>query len=832
MSLDTCVKSIRHILRKDGITGMDSICHCISFIILRSLTVTKCNRLEIPIKYAFENIDKDDDNNLLDQDLLFDKVFSNKKGVNSFIRQLRMNIKYTTFKWKLRSPDKLNDIINLLKDLDYENISIKKDIIGTIYELHLKTGSSGSGMRDLGQYFTHRLVIKYMVELCNPKMIGTHTEKIVDPSMGTGGFLTMAAKYYNEKYPSIDWTLNKKRISGFDIDESVMEMAKLNLFLETDEHFNTLVQRDTLYKDMVLSNNSEPLTADIILANEPMGLTNLVHANCCDRIKDLKIRGTSAEPLFLQLFMEALNKNGRCAVVIPDGVLFNESNLHQGTRKKLIEDFNLEKVITLNDKKFFTNTGVKTSILYFVNNGKTTKTTFSSISLENDEIKEDVIMDVEYDTLVQKKYSLFINKYKVSLENRIDGIEYKKLGDICEFLPKSKRPASFGKNEGEFEFFTSSMKIKRCDIADYNQKSLIIGDGGVANINYSSNFNCSDHNYVLTCNDKNINIKYLYFYLRFNINIIELGFKGSTLKNLSKNFVKDLEIPIPSLEVQNAIVERLDIINENNATCQKQIDEFKKIMKFYIETNTLFGEEKRLGDICEIKSGNHSTAKKDFKKSGYPIIGGGKKSIGFFDKYNCEENTILCASHGSAGYISMYNEKTFLTVCFAFNIMSDSINKYYLYRYLKLNESKISDLSNKTAQPCISMKNLKEFKIKVVSLEEQQKIIDYCDNLQNIIKKLEGNIANNNTLMKTILKNKLKQQSIDTPVETPIVTHETVESVTSEQSLEEFTVKLNKLSNTQLNEVLKNNNLRGKTKNKPIKKQMIIDTRSSKHIVL
>ena len=145
--------------------------------------------------------------------------------------------------------------------------------------------------------------------------------------------------------------------------------------------------------------------------------------------KDLKIRGTAAEPLFLQLFMEALNENGRCAVVVPDGVLFNESNLHQGTRKKLIEEFNLVKVITLNDKEFFLNTGVKTSILYFENNGKTEKTTFSSISLNDDKLVEETIMEIDYEKLIENKYSLFINKYKISVENRIDGIEYKKLGE-------------------------------------------------------------------------------------------------------------------------------------------------------------------------------------------------------------------------------------------------------------------------------------------------------------------------------------------------------------------------------------------------------------------
>jgi type I restriction enzyme, S subunit len=814
------ITQIRNILRSVGITGMESINHCITFIIMKYMTKTTCENLHIPEKYSYNNLIDMVNSDSVNNDDIYKLVYDKKNPcILRFIHQV---FGFTNIKFKLESIDNLIKIIKLIDTLDLQKLEIDKDIIGTIYELHLKTGSTGGGMRDLGQYFTHRSVIEYMIKLCNPKKIGDKIEKIIDPTCGTGGFLTMTVKYINEKYPDIDWEKNKDRLIGFDLDENVVNITKINLLIEAKTFMDKVICRDTLYKDMKITEEQGNLMADILLCNEPMGITNLQHANCCDRIKDLKIRGTKAEPLFLQLFMEALNKNGRCAVVVPDGVLFNESNLHQGTRKKLIEEFNLAKVITLNDKEFFINTGVQTSILYFENNGKTEKTRFSSISLNGDELVEDIIMDVDYDTLVKNNYSLFINKYKVTLENRIDGIEYKKLGDICEFLPKSKRPASFGKDTGKFEFFTSSMKIKRCDIADYNQKSLIIGDGGVANINYSSNFSCSDHNYVLICNDKNINIKYIYFYLRFNISIIELGFKGSTLKNLSKNFVKDLEIPIPSLEVQNAIVKQLDIINENNATCQKQIDEFKKIMKYYVETNTLFGEEKRLEDICKFQNGKTIT-KKDLIDGEYPVVGGGQTPMGKHNKYNTEENTILCSSSGAySGFISMYNTKVWKSDCFS--IIGNNINNMYLYNILKYYQEKIYLLQVGSGQPHVYSRNLKELKIKVVSPDEQQKIVDYCDNQQMMVDKLEENIENNNILMKTILENKLKQQSGTS--EKPVISSEeslvSDEELTSQHAIAESTipVDLSKLNKKELMKMCKDKKLNKYSK---LKKSELID---------
>ena len=826
VNFEQTITQIRNILRSAGITGMESINHCITFIIIKYMTTPICEILDIPIEYSYQNLKLMIESDNISNDDVYKHIYS--KNTTCIMHFIHGTFKFTNIKFKLESIDNLIKIIKLVDTLDLEKLEIDKDIIGTIYELHLKTGSAGGGMRDLGQYFTHRAVIKYMIDLCNPKMIGDKIEKIIDPTCGTGGFLTMTIKYLNEKYPNIDWQKNRDKIIGFDLDVNVVNITKINLLIESKTFMDNIICRDTLYKDMKISDEQCELMADILLCNEPMGITNLQHANCCDRIKDLKIRGTKAEPLFLQLFMEALNDNGRCAVVVPDGVLSNESNLHQGTRKKLIEEFNLVKVITLNDKEFFLNTGVQTSILYFENNGKTDKTIFSSISLDNDKLVEEIIMEVDSDTLIKNNYSLFINKYKVSLENRIDGIEYKKLGDICEFLPKSKRPASFGKDIGDSDFFTSSMKIKRCDIADYNQKSLIIGTGGNANIKIGKNFSCSSDNFILTI-DNEITIKYIYYYLGCNIHLLQNGFSGSTIKHLSKDFVKELEIPIPSLEVQNDIVEQLDIINENNTTCQKQIDEFKKIMKCYVKTHTLFGEEKQLGDICEIKGGKRLPKDEDFvKESNYnylsikhfrkcKIIGNefiSKKCFEKLSNYKINTNDVYLSIVGTIGLSGIINEKynnSILTENAVKLTNFDNIISKYIMYYLSMNKDKITSLSIGSIQKKLPLYIVKKIIIKVVSPDEQQTIIDYCDNLQMMIDKLEENIENNNILMKTILENKLKQQTNTTDIVENIVsdnetTTQDTKQDTNDASLEEE--KLTKLSVPDLKKICKNKGLK------------------------
>jgi restriction endonuclease S subunit len=240
---------------------------------------------------------------------------------------------------------------------------------------------------------------------------------------------------------------------------------------------------------------------------------------------------------------------------------------------------------------------------------------------------------------------------------------------------------------------------------------------------------------------------------------MKLLYTGVAIKNISKSNIAGIKIPIPCLEKQKEIVAYLDFIYEKaNKTSFTKIEELKQLNEFCLNNQKLFGENivKELGEVCQIKSGNHSTKKCNFIEGEYLIIGGGKQPIGKHNEYNCDENTILCASHGTAGYISMYPIKTFLTMAFAFIENKQLINKMYLYHYLKLLEEHLISLGKGTAQPCISMEKLKSIKIPVPSLEKQQEIVAYCDANNNLIKQLENEIEHNKNLAQQFIKGIVK----------------------------------------------------------------------------
>jgi type I restriction enzyme M protein len=769
-SLESVVNYIRNVLRKEGITGMDSINHCIAFIVCRTLNDETCEQLDIDKKYSYENMMKNKDGKEIGDQDLFDKFYSG--NANSFIGQLATKLGFKNMKFKLQGIQNLKDIMKKLKDIDPKHIDSKYDIIGTIYEIHLKSGTSNA-MRDLGQYYTHRLVIDYMIKLCEPKMEKGQIEKIVDPTMGTGGFLTMAIKHLNEKYKNkIDWAKNKNNIIGFDIDDNVRNMALLNIFLESGELCDdTICKQDTLYNDMLFEDGTIMKKAKIILANEPMGLKNIVLASCCERIKKGLKAGTKAEPLFLKLFMEALDDGGRCAVIVPDGTLFGDSTLHNFVRKMLIEEFNLKKIISLNDD-FFLNTGVKTSILYFVKDGtKTKEIEFGELKLKDDKIEENSIIKVKYDDLKKSNYSLFVNKYNIKTYEKVIGIEYEKLEKICIFKNGTQLDT---KNiiDGNFPVYGGG-KSQVGYHNSYNREgceTIVCGTGSCGFVNrcLSGKFWASQCFTIETKDEKILLNSYLYYYTKlFLENIFMENKKGSTQPYIRATQFYETEIPIPDIQIQKQIVEILDKLNNNNETCKNQIEESNYILKKYIEFNSK-GNQKKIGDICETKSGKFNS--KDKKETGkYPFYTSEVNSpVGFSDEFCFDfKEYLILIKDGGAGQ-GKYGDQIGLGKVFkvkgkscatshqyAIIIKDDvkddvkEITNDYLYLYLSTKKNQIMDLAMyTTGLGCIRKGDFDNLTIEYPSIEKQKEIIDFCNEMQNNIDFVKKQIKNNNDMMK------------------------------------------------------------------------------------
>lgn len=264
----------------------------------------------------------------------------------------------------------LIEAVNIINEMHIKEQN--QDTQGDLYEYLLgELATAGKN----GQFRTPRHIIKLMVELANPKI----DEKVLDPACGTAGFLVTAYQHILESNkqdgvsiltPKEKQILDEDSIFGRDIDETMVRIALMNLMMHGIKKPN--VKRVNALSD------SEPRLEDnnfdVILANPPFkGSLNV--AEVSDRFK---IKTTKTELLFLELMYQvlALHGNARCAVIVPEGVLFGNSNAHKEIRKKLLTECRLDTVISMPSGVFKPYAGVSTAILYFTKGEPTQKVWF------------------------------------------------------------------------------------------------------------------------------------------------------------------------------------------------------------------------------------------------------------------------------------------------------------------------------------------------------------------------------------------------------------------------------------------------------------------------
>ena len=234
------------------------------------------------------------------------------------------------------------------------------DTKGDLYEYLLsKVATAGTN----GQFRTPRHIIKMMVELMQP----TPTDIIVDPAAGSAGFLVEAGEYLkrnNEDLFAIKELkdhYNNDMFFGNDMDRTMLRIGAMNMMLHGIEKPNIE------YRDSLSEKNIDDEKYTLVLANPPFKGSLDHESVAADLLKITKTKKT--ELLFLALFLRTLKKGGRCASIVPDGVLFGSSNAHKSIRKEIIENHHLHGIISMPSGVFKPYAGVSTAIMIFTKTG-------------------------------------------------------------------------------------------------------------------------------------------------------------------------------------------------------------------------------------------------------------------------------------------------------------------------------------------------------------------------------------------------------------------------------------------------------------------------------
>ena len=349
------------------------------------------------------------------------------------------------------TPQVLQKIITGLEDLYTHDIA-DLDMQGDLYEYMLgKLATAGRN----GQFRTPLHIIDMMVELVQP----TPDDFICDPACGTAGFLVSSAQYLREHYEDTmtpeQWQyFAGPMFTGFDMDRTMLRISAMNLML------HSITNPDIDYKDSVSKQNSIRSKYTVCLANPPFKGT--VDAESINDDLKAVTNTKKTELLFLALFLRMLKTGGRCACIVPDGVLFGSSKAHQSIRKELIENHQLRAVISMPSGVFKPYAGVSTAVLVFTKTGAggTDRVWFYdmkadgfSLDDKRTEVKENDIPDIiarfqnldaeddrkrtEQSFFVPKEeiaangYDLSINKYK---ETEYVPVEYPSTTEILADL--------------------------------------------------------------------------------------------------------------------------------------------------------------------------------------------------------------------------------------------------------------------------------------------------------------------------------------------------------------------------------------------------------------
>ena len=269
------------------------------------------------------------------------------------------------------TPKVLAKVVDGIDAMDMNN----KDIMGDVYEYLLgKIAAAGEN----GQFRTPRHIIRMMVELMKP----TLDDKILDPAMGSAGFLlessNYVAKHYSKELMRADKAeyFKTQMFAGFDTDQSMLRIGAMNMMLHGVEDPNIK------YQDSLSGDNNERGCYSLIMANPPFTGSVFQEEISKDLLALCKTKKT--ELLFLALFTKMLETSGRCASIVPDGVLFGSSAAHKAIRKELVEKQKLTAVISMPSGVFKPYAGVSTAILIFTktNAGGTDKVWFYDMTAD------------------------------------------------------------------------------------------------------------------------------------------------------------------------------------------------------------------------------------------------------------------------------------------------------------------------------------------------------------------------------------------------------------------------------------------------------------------
>ena len=702
-----------------------------------------------------------------DENDLFEII---KKGVTSF----RKNNKTKTF-FKPHEIQKAEIVYDIVQEINRIPINIirETDTLGDIFEYMIGRGMST--MADEGQYFTNRTICRLAFKLAYgiKKTLRRSDGSLctfADWFCGTGGFPAEYIKGVKANLPSVDWKKDSGSVYCQDMNLSSVTTTLLNMLILTGIPFSgDKIRGSNSFSDPITTGTGAPfpgLTVDYCFMNPPYGgdknkskeytfayakkvkgedgTTKKYFVN--QEIQSIGIEDDTKVSAGVQLAMATSNPDaGILCIVLPQGFFFGASKKCVELRKKIAEEYKIWYVVDIASGSFL-NTGTKTSMMVFQKGSTTDKVSF--IGLDEKPLVEATLAELR-----AKNYSLNYKQYLPQSAVEVEGFEMVKLGDVVSFkAEKSKKDKSSytyidigSVDKGHFK---AGDTIAKGDLPGRAQYSVKVGDILLGTVRpnlehyllispqvYKDDLIVSNGFSIIRCNIEKILPRYLYSILTLSSTTSYLTERatGTTYPVVDDAIIGAMEIPLPSLERQQQIVEAIDgwtNLAQNEEVSLKMLE---KQMMFQVKEMGRGQTRVKLGEVCEWQMGKR-IVKDQVETGNIPVYGGG--GITFYTN-SSNRNGINCkiSREGMSGANCVFmitgeyhqNSQGMTVIS---KDLTKTINPYIWY-WLVINKESVYECGQGTAQKAISMIMLNELEIPLPPLTEQQTLQSDFDEIRH-----------------------------------------------------------------------------------------------------